>query len=583
MRYRILFYSIILSLSFFLIIFSCQKKNESISFLSEKEIDTYWRSGKTLPLGISEKYPFPVQKITNDNGINVLIDMAHQTQFVTLWSLNSYLNGLGFRSIGNQASLHSVLASDGKSRVRIPFKNGIFPFAWIPNLDYNIVITEQEFPNYQEYLPQEIEALKRFVQKGGGLLIQCGPDFSLPSNGNELSVEKLIQTFDAKIAKEIDSVNQKKFATFITNKKWETTRKGECGKIIEARRVFGKGHVMLIGALNTLLPGSNNSPATQQKEKTQFTEELKWLAEGKKPIGGEPRVPSSMAGGGGIFPELEKNIGDVVLFYAFNQKKELLDCMDNDLPRAQKILQKWFPSKKSEPIYLILSAGSGGAWVVNAYKPKEVGLISIDPIPLIGAFAFEMGHINRGPANEFGRTAGWVQAINGSNGQAGWFQGKILAIFNDSLKYKPNRDCNSFFTKDKKGDSIDLARFNPEELYSKDEKITKLWYVFQKLDDRYGTTWYPRWLWVMNTRWDSTPEKQLTFDEMVEDMSIAVGEDLFPFFSKLGTTLEKNRLAEIKFNNEIIRLKVSPLEVTPAGNIKLDSIKDYMQPIIISE
>ncbi|MDD2526141.1 MAG: hypothetical protein PHH63_07490, partial [Bacteroidales bacterium] len=73
------------------------------------------------------------------------------------------------------------------------------------------------------------------------------------------------------------------------------------------------------------------------------------------------------------------------------------------------------------------------------------------------------------------------------------------------------------------------------------------------------------------------------FDEMVEDMSIAVGEDLFPFFKKLGTTLEKSRLPEIVFNNETIRLKVAPLEVTPAGNVKLDSIKDYRQPIIVTE
>jgi len=583
MKNRIILCSLILCITLFLTIFSCQKKNESVTFLSEKEIDNYWREGKTLPLGVSEKYPLPIQQITNDNGMNILIDMAHQTQFVTLWSLNKTINELGFRSIGNQASLQSVLDPDGKSRVRVPFKDGIFPFAWIPNLNYNIIITEQESPRYQEYLPEEIEALKKFVRNGGGLLIQCGPDFSLSTDVKNLSLEKLIQTFDANLANETDLINQNKYATFVTDDKWETLRRGEYGKIIEARRVFGKGRVMLIGAMNTLMPATTDSPEIQAKNKTLFTERLKWLAEGKEPVGGEPRVPSSMAGGGGIYPELEKNIGDVVLFYALNQRKELLDCMDNDLPRAQRILQDWFPSKKSEPIYLVLAAGSGGAWVVNAYKPKEVGLISINPLSLIDAYAFEMGHLNSGPANGYGRTAGWVQAINGSNGQAGWFQGKILAVFNDSYKNKPNRDCNSFFKTDKKGDSIDLAQFNPDELYSYNDKITKLWYVFQKLDDRYGTTWYPRWLWVMNTRWDSTPEKQLTFDEMAEDMSIAVGEDLFPFFAKLGTTLGKNRLSEIEFNNETIRLKVAPLEVTPAGTIRLDSIKDYMQPIIVSE
>ena len=582
MRNRIIICSIILSLSLLLAFIACQKKTPSVS-LSENEIDNYWREGKTLPLGVTNKYPLPIQQITNDNGINVLIDMAHQTQFVTLWGLNKSINELGFRSIGSQASLHSVLDPDGQCRVRIPFKEGLFPFAWIPNLEYNIVITEQLLPGYQEYLPEEIDALKRFVKNGGGLLIQCGAEFSLSPDVKKLSLEKLIETFDATIANETDLLNQNKYATFVTNNKWETVRHGDYGKIIEARRTFGDGRVMLVGAMNTLIPDTTDSPERQLNIKTLISERLKWLAEGKKPVGGEPRVPSTMAGGGGIYPELEKNIGDIVFFYALNQKKELLDCMDNDLPKALKKLHEWFPSPKSEPVYLVLAAGSGGAWVVNAYKPKEVGLVCIDPLSLIDVFAFEMGHLNNGPANEFGRTAGWVQAINGCNGQAGWFRGKILALFNDSYKNKPNRDCNSFFKSDEKGDSIDLARFNPDELFTYNDKLMKLWYVFQKLDDRYGTTWYPRWLWVMNTRWDSTPEKQLTFDEMVEDMSIAVGEDLFPFFKKLGTTLEKSRLPEIVFNNETIRLKVAPLEVTPAGNVKLDSIKDYRQPIIVTE
>lgn len=62
-------------------------------------------------------------------------------------------------------------------------------------------------------------------------------------------------------------------------------------------------------------------------------------------------------------------------------------------------------------------------------------------------------------------------------------------------------------------------------------------------------------------------------------MSIAVGEDLFPFFRKIGTSLEKERLERIEFQGEILELPVAPLGTGPAGNVCLEPIGDYTQPL----
>jgi hypothetical protein len=59
---------------------------------------------------------------------------------------------------------------------------------------------------------------------------------------------------------------------------------------------------------------------------------------------------------------------------------------------------------------------------------------------------------------------------------------------------------------------------------------------------------------------------------MIEDMSIAVGEDLFPFFIKLGTTLKKSRLESIEYQGKKINLPVAPIEVTPAGPVRIEGI-----------
>ena len=106
----------------------------------------------------------------------------------------------------------------------------------------------------------------------------------------------------------------------------------------------------------------------------------------------------------------------------------------------------------------------------------------------------------------------------------------------------------------------------------------KIGYIWRKFEDRYGTTWYPRCRWVQHTRWEGVNRK-LTWDEMVEDMSIAVGEDLFPFFVKCGTSLKKKRLESIKFQGKILKLKPAPIKLTPPGPADYSMSGDYRKPI----
>ena len=84
---------------------------------------------------------------------------------------------------------------------------------------------------------------------------------------------------------------------------------------------------------------------------------------------------------------------------------------------------------------------------------------------------------------------------------------------------------------------------------------------------------------MKNTRWRDTPKRRLTWDEAVEDMSIAVGEDLFPFFRSLGTSLTKDRCAHIVFQGEPLELPVAPLEVTPAGGWRFERVGDFREPL----
>jgi hypothetical protein len=162
-----------IALLFFALFASASPGFAKINPLTNADIDKAWQQGNTLPSNVFENHPIPMQPVEDDRGINVLIDLAHQVQFTTMWSLPQRLNQNGYRAIGSQASLHTVLDPDRESRIRLRWdeENRIYPFAWHPNFEYNVIITHQNSAQAQSYTPEEQEALIAFVQNGGGLLV----------------------------------------------------------------------------------------------------------------------------------------------------------------------------------------------------------------------------------------------------------------------------------------------------------------------------------------------------------------------------------------------------------------------------
>jgi hypothetical protein len=71
----------------------------------------------------------------------------------------------------------------------------------------------------------------------------------------------------------------------------------------------------------------------------------------------------------------------------------------------------------------------------------------------------------------------------------------------------------------------------------------------------------------------------LTWEESITDMSIAVGEDLFPFFAKTGKQLSLKRLEQVEFMGKTTRLPVAPIEPTAPGGVNIEPIDDFKKPL----
>jgi len=164
---------------------------------TDEQITEYWTSGKTLPSEVLKQFPLPNQPLDEDLGYNVLVDMAHECGFTTLWGLQEQLNGLGYRAIGSHATINSTIDHQGESRIRMVYDtiNKIHPFVWMPNAKYHVIISGQNNDKSQIYTDKELASLKKFVNDGGGLLLQGKPaiDQVLPALDQEYNeeVEKL--------------------------------------------------------------------------------------------------------------------------------------------------------------------------------------------------------------------------------------------------------------------------------------------------------------------------------------------------------------------------------------------------------
>ena len=462
------------------------------------ELERLSKQGETLPIDVVKGFPLREQRVRNDTGINVLVDLAHQASFFAMWSLPGELRNHGFRATGSQASLDSVLTEGTHSRVRIPVGSR-YPFAWWPSPKWNVVFTYQGGPQSQDYLPEEREALCNFVKDGGGLVVACGNVFD-DQQIERWTLNQLLLDFGAGLKGQSERVDESRVPSLDLNETWDVVRSGEGGAAVVARRAVGKGRVVVFSSTNLVFWDRNaakDAADSRTNRGNQLAEAIRWAAAGSPPAGGSRRLPSEAAGGGPIYPELEQNVGGVVVYYAKNQKQELLQAVREQMPKAKQQVEAWLPSTApDEPMYLIVSAGGGGGWAVNAYLPKETGVISLSPQGLLSVFGHELAHTMAGPLNDQGKiAASWPQGNQGES-HAGWYQGKVIAMFGDGeTRGKSNRDCNSLFRFDKSGSELDLA-MNLDELrerWGKGKEWTKIWWVWQKLDDSKKQAWKIEW------------------------------------------------------------------------------------------
>lgn len=537
----------------------------------EQIITEAWHSGETLPVEIGKKYPPAPIAMTIDKGYNVLIDLSHQCSFNFMWGLPDMLHQKGFRSVSSQASLGSVLDEKGVSRIRIPYdpERKIYPFAWYPNFRYNVIITFQNDPSAPVYTEQECLLLKDFVSEGGSLIILADPVKA--EQVDNWSLNRLLKSFDASYTKDYQNYKNRRHIGLALSEQWIPWEMGSDSLPIRAYREYGKGRIAVGTALDDFLSNGEAGSA--------FVDQIMdWLCEKQVPVGGEPRLPQTMGGGGAIYPELESVINGMVTYYAPTVNHTLLECIKKEFFKINDTLLQWYPSRQTEePMFLVLSAGSGGGWAVNSFFPKENGIISQDSASLISIYGHELAHTLAGPVNEKGQAAGDVPFGNQGEAHAGWFQGKVEALYNEELRQHANKKCEDFF-RSSEFDKLDLKDIQMTESMPSN-------FLTGQAGINFGISGN---VWTTHMEILGMPGGNISSIPVGKrsDATSDLGRDdrghescnrtrSISLFISLNTSLERREMGEVIYEGKKVKLSGAVIPIIEPGNVCLNPIENY--------
>ena len=521
-----------------------------------------------LSVATADIEPQPLPTGVRDNGINVLLDSAHDLSFYWMWESQDAIRNMGFRVTGSQATLHTVLTPGALSRMRTQENHAYEitnpdgtkgqlhrPMVMLPNPEFNVVVTYQ-FGECQDYMPEEINALRKFVQEGGGLVIfaQC------PGKIDKYPMAKLAEAFGADIIptqvkgpfKAIEHPAAAHFrspddpnatAYYVdTAADWKPIITSAAGKSIVVVRELGKGRIILVAdsrpTRDWMRTTSDRDPAANF---SWIGAMIEWAAGGKKPVGGSRGVPWENGGiGGAIFPENQEIVAGVTFLYASNQMPGVLNCVRTRTKEVKSLLDKWLPSPVPKPdeFYLTAAAGSpGSGWAVNVYAPRAADTCANDSDlnSLLSVMAHEIAHTMTGPVASNGTSYGAFPGGDPmglfSEAHAGYFQQRVGRALGFELD---RRGLPGLARVDPTLRDLDLTNI-PEGKVS--WGWSKLWTIWEILEYRYGEMWYAKWMKTIHETYKDDPHHIMSWQEVVVTMSNAIGEDLFPLMRSFGTSV----------------------------------------------
>jgi hypothetical protein len=489
--------------------------------------------------GAATVEPQPLPEGVADSGINVLLDQSHAMSFFWHWSVQESLRAAGHRVSCSQTSLHRALTPGqlANARDQREHRFGLHrPMVEIAVPAYDVAVlvgVGSPLP----YLDAEIEALKAFLERGGGVVV-VGRYVT-----GESPLEEVLDGFGARFEPDVATVargdavpglgdeTQPRHVARVSGE-WTVLLGNGPAEAVVATRAYGEGRIVVVADEGLC----TTKDATGYGPNSPFLSWCVKAAAGSRPrrADDERRVPWEHEGIGGVYyPEHALHMGGLTVYYADNQLEALRTAADGGFPDVRDALAGMLPTPPNpgDDLYIILAGGDGGGWAENVFTPKVAGTIATDLTAVKSILAHELAHTMYGP-EAYDGSPGCSLPDWWSEAHAGFFQRKVMWKFGHGAEFGDLlagiMQWDPLFT------AVDLANLREGEVGM---AWTKVWFIWRLLDLRYGEQWYPNWLAHLHRKYAGDPTHRLTMDEYVVSVSEALGEDVAPLFERFGTTV----------------------------------------------
>lgn len=475
--------------------------------------------GSELNVVFHNFYPaIPDVEEAPERPFRILIDQSHDYTFLWEWKFGSdYLSRIGIKYCTNLATLDSTANPD-------LFK---FDAIFIPQVWSNA-----------EFLPDEIQQLKEFVSRGGGLLLN-GVAYNKPDTSDfpmyklakefgvhydpDITALHSFQIFEHEITQGVTEYQTEAntIGTITVPAGWDTLITDSRGKIIGATGTYGKGRVMAF-ADHFLI----NWDATHNHT---FVENIaKWLSAN---LAGRDSTFHPVSK---IYPENVFKQGIVTYKYAKNLEQRTMFLHD----KYDSVMVFLEENMGVDCIYnLIIIALASGGGGYSGGQEVGIGVLASDEFTL-AVYAHELTHSHQHPGGEPGWMGeGW--AVMSAERTLRKFRRKYEAWAQNEYQ-----SCmNLFHQYDPMGKTLDLDAYGssaPIAAYT-----GKFMWLIENLESKYGkeleygNDFMRRYFQLRRKYYDPAIHGQISTQKSIYFLSWAAGEDLFMYFKTKRTRVDE--------------------------------------------
>jgi hypothetical protein len=290
------------------------------------------------------------------------------------------------------------------------------------------------------------------------------------------------------------------------------------GRAVMAIKPVGRGEVVAFTGKRTLW-GLTRPPEQQNTEVARrlIGNLFAYLARDAQPRAEEPSVPDT------IPPDQAFRVGEITVQYS-GPLRERAAFLAKEFPRLYREMERLFGVPPVAPITIEALPGAGGGF--TAGRHIAIGVTGTDE-DVLAILLWEMTNAWKFPSGP-----AWVEV---------WAE-LTTYLLRERLDIYPaarrSRDMLNAFqallAADPDLKSMDVSRKAPDENAHR-LKVKKVALMLLRLHQRYGDAFFHRLLKIHRAQHGA--KEFIDMDDLVVEMSLAAGEDLFPFFAAYGTTV----------------------------------------------